>query len=113
MIRADVSDLRAALEAVVGSIVWFEIEQRPEAAEKGVVSQIDAASPDPADRVVPFRPPASQPPPTAADELDRCRRILAAADRLTDLSTRLEQFARPPPASSIQEWAHVAARRSW
>jgi hypothetical protein len=113
LIRADAPNPRTALETVVGPVVWFEIEQRPEPAEKGVVSQIDAASPDPADRVVPLRPPASQPPPTAADELDRCRRIVTAADWLADLSTRLEQFARPPPVSSIREWAPVAARRSW
>jgi hypothetical protein len=112
MIRADAPDPRAALESVVGSVVWFEIEQAPETVEKGDVSQIDATPPDPADRVVPFRPPAPQPPLTTADELERCRRVLAAADGLADLSTRLEQFARPPPASGIRELA-AAAGRSW
>ena len=64
------------------------------------------------ERVVPLRPPVPQPPPTPADELERCHHIVAAADRLADLSTRLEQFARPPPASDIREFA-AAAGRSW
>jgi hypothetical protein len=117
VIRTDTPDPRAALEAVVGPVEWFEIEEQVQAVaeaepEKPSVSQIDAASPDPANRVVPLRPPVPQPPPTPADELERCRRVLAAADWLADLSTRLEQFARPPPASDIRKFA-AAAGRSW
>jgi hypothetical protein len=131
VIRADAPDPRAALEAVVGPVDWFEVDLVAEPVPEPVPEQevdaiveaepvnghvfpIDAAPAEPAaNRVVPLRLPVPQPPPTPADELERCRRILAAADWLADLSMRLEQLARPPPASDIQEWAPVAAGRSW
>jgi hypothetical protein len=60
----------------------------------GLLPQIDADPAEPAGRVVPFRPP--EPQPTSAEELHQLQRVLAAADRLADLSARLEVF-RPPP----------------
>ena len=102
MIRADAPDPRAALESVVGPVVWFEVEQdepvidpvveqASEAEpERGDISQIIDADPaEPAGRVVPF-------PPSAVKELHRLQRIVSAAGRLVDLSGRLER-ARPPP----------------
>jgi hypothetical protein len=78
--------------------------------------RLDLSSPRPKglsrERVVPLLPPVPQ-PPTHADELGICCHILAAVDRLADLSMRLEQFARPPPAIGIRELASVAAGRSW
>jgi hypothetical protein len=110
IIRADADDPRAALESVVGPVDWFEVdlvaepvpEQEVDAIVEaepvnGHVFPIDAAPAEPAaDRVVPLRPPESEPPPTSAGELQELQRVLAAADRLADLSARLEVF-RPPP----------------
>jgi len=91
-IWADADDPRSALEAVVGPVEWFEVEEPAQAAEVEPVNtfetQIDAAPPA-AGHVVPF-------PPSAVKELHRLQRIVSAASRLADLSERLER-ARPPP----------------
>jgi hypothetical protein len=107
LVRSDAPDPRAALESVVGPVDWFEVEQAAEPAATAQAepaveaepvntpeTQIDADPAEPGGRVVPFRPP--QPQPTSAEELHQLQRILAAADRLVDLSGRLER-ARPPP----------------
>jgi hypothetical protein len=125
MIRADAPDPRAALESVVGPVVWFEVEQdepvidpvveqASEAEpERGDISQIDADPAEPAGRVVPIRPPEPQLPPIVAGELQQLRRIVSAAGRLADLSARLER-ARPPPdpSHSVSSWRRSGERPS-
>jgi hypothetical protein len=108
-ICADAPDPRAALESVVGPVVWFEIEEPTQAEE---VQQVDTPTPQaepvtleaadlslapvdlgqPALTVVPFRPPA---PPPAPLESSRVAFVLAKS-RLAHLVTRLERF-KPSP----------------
>jgi len=107
VIRADAPDPRAALESVVGPVDVFEIEQAAEPAAEAapepvntLVSQTGAAPPEPAAQA----PPAEVAPPPAepGEDLDQQLRIIAFADRLADLSSRLD-YARPP-----HRWADVA-----
>ena len=95
-IRTDAPDPRAALEAVVGPVEWFELDEpaKAEAAPvNGVVPQIDSDQPEPA---APGQP--AEVDPRAADpveDIDQLQRIVASAGRLDDLSARLD-YARPP-----------------
>jgi hypothetical protein len=113
LIRADAPDVRAVLEAVVGPVHrWkFEDEEPPQAAAEAepvntLVSQIDADLAEPAGSVVQF-------PPSASKDLHRLQRIVSAADRLADLSGRLER-ARPPPdpSHSASSWRRSSKRPS-
>jgi hypothetical protein len=111
VIRADAPDPRAALESVVGPIVWFEIEEviqaEPEVQPVNTPEvQIDPSPPVEADRVVPFRPPAPPSPPTPPEVLESFSRVLADASRLADLSMRLE-FFRPPTAPAARRATHA------
>jgi hypothetical protein len=108
-IWADADGARSALEAVVGPVEVFEIEQLSQAAEveseNTPVSQIDAAAPE-AGRVVPF-------PPSAVKELHQLQCIVGAAERLADLSTRLERARSPPdPSHSANAWRRSGERPS-
>jgi hypothetical protein len=100
-------DPRAALDAEVGPVVWFEVEQVAEpvaepAAEPidAEISPIDADPAEPAAQApsVEVDPPAAEP----AEDLDQQLRIVAFAGRLADLSARLD-YARPP-----HRWGDVA-----
>ena len=110
LIRSDAPDPRSALESVVGPVVWFEVEQATEPAVEaepvnGAISQIDAAAPA-AGRVVPF-------PPSAVKELHQLQCIVGAAERLADLSTRLERARSPPdPSHSANAWRRSGERPS-
>lgn len=92
-IRADTPDPRAALEAVVGPVVWFEIEGQAQTEAQPVDAPTSQAAPEPdakAGRVVPIRPP---PPPTPLESQRLA--IVLGASRLADLAMRLDRF-RPP-----------------
>jgi hypothetical protein len=104
-IRADAPDPRAALEAVVGPVVWFEIEEPTQAGaaphagadDRVTLEATDLSLPSvelgqPVLTVVPFRP--SAPPLTPL--VSRRVAIVLAESRLAGLVTRLERF-KPPP----------------
>jgi hypothetical protein len=89
LIRSDAPDARAALESVVGPVEWFEVETpdvvRVEAPDRPAVE-----FGKPILTLVPFRPPAVK-------DMARLQRIVGAADKLVDLSSRLERFRPPIP----------------
>jgi hypothetical protein len=85
-IRADAPNPRAALESVVGPVVWFEIEQK---AEPAAAAQAET----PAE---PINGDISQIDAKPVEVLDQQLRIAASAGRLANLSARLD-YARPPP----------------
>jgi hypothetical protein len=90
LIRADAPDPRAALEAVVGPVDWFEMDEPVQAEAPPVNGGIPPIAADPPE-------PSAQAPPAAdpVEDLDQQQRIVASAGRLADLSARLDA-ARPP-----------------
>lgn len=95
VIRGDASNPRAALESVVGPVVWFEIEEQPQAEAEAQPERAPETpiAPEPeaqAGRVVPIRPP-----PPLTPLVSRRLALVLAESRLKDLTTRLECF-KPP-----------------
>lgn len=86
-------DPRAVLEAVVGPLVWFEVETP--------IAEPDRERPSPtirpALRVVMSKCPVAQ-------DLEHARTIMGTANRLAELSVRLERFR--PPIHDLREQAH-------
>ena len=110
-VRADAADPRAALESVVGPVVWFEIEQETELA-----AAAQAEPPAEPAEAEPVNGDISQIDAEPVEDIDQQLRIVASAGRLADLSARLD-YARPPPrwgdftdARRERDWrAHMTA----
>jgi hypothetical protein len=91
LIRSDPENARAALEAVVGPVVWFEVEA-PDMVRLEAPNRPPVEFGRPVLTVVPFTMPD-------AEEAARLRLIVGQADKLADLSARLESAwakFRPP-----------------
>jgi hypothetical protein len=97
LIRADAPDPRAALEAVVGPVDWFEMEQADEPAQAEAAPVNGGIQPFSQSQAAAQAPPAEVDPPVAdpVEDLDQQLRIVAFGGRLADLSTRVD-YARPP-----------------
>jgi hypothetical protein len=105
LIRSDAPDPRAALEAVVGPVVWLEAEPPREtpvevAAAPPVFTPAEAP-PRAVSPVTYLLPPledaAPRPPPAEPmiEDVTRLQRIVGSAGRLGGLSARLD-YAQPP-----------------
>jgi len=98
LVRSDPENARAALEAVVGPVVWFEVET-PDMGRLEAPNRPAVEFGRPVLTVVSFALPD-------AEEVARLRLILGPADKLADLSARLE-FFRPPPAPAARRATHA------
>jgi hypothetical protein len=110
LIRSDALDPRAALEAVVGPVVWVEVELPCDTSATVPIEVADAppvitpAEPAPPSAVSPvtyLQPPledaAPRPPPAEPmlEDINRVQRVVSSVGRLAGLSARLD-YARPP-----------------
>lgn len=99
LIRADAGDARAALEAVVGPVVWFEVET-PEMVRLEAPNRPAVEFGKPALRLISVG--------STFIEIAGLHLILDQAGRLEDLSARLEKFRPPPPEPREQVPRRVA-----
>lgn len=99
MLRIDPAlhpDPRAALEAVVGPLACFEVET-PIAEPGSETPSPPSPTIRPALRVIMSKCPVAQ-------DLEHARTIVGTANRLAELSVRLERFR--PPIHDLREQAH-------
>jgi hypothetical protein len=110
LIRSDAPDPRAALEAVVGPVVWLEAEPSRDtpatapvdgAAAPPVLPPAEPVPPPAVSPVTYLQPPLEDAAPRAppaepmVEDISRLQRIVGSAGRLAGLSARLDH-ARPP-----------------
>jgi hypothetical protein len=119
LIRADAPDPRAALEAVVGPVVWLEIESQGEtlvSVPVEVVASTKIVPPHAVSPVTYLQPPledtAPRPPPVESmiEDISRLQRIVGSTSHLAGLSARLD-YARPPHRWG--DFTDASRERTW